>query len=330
MTDCAVLTHELTRRFGAITAVDNLSLRVPRGSVYGFLGPNGAGKSTSIRMLLGLIRPHGGHINVLDEPLERRGPPLERIGTLVEAPSLYGHLTGRENLEALRRLAGSPAAARIPEVLRLVGLHDAANRLVRTYSMGMRQRLGLALALLRDPELLILDEPMNGLDPAGIHEMRDLLRRLPETTGVTVFLSSHLLSEVEQVATHVGIIREGRLTFEGSLGDLYARTGEAITLGVPDPIAAGRILKRAGWRIHSLERECLQVAASGRADAALINTQLVEAGVRVFHLEMARPTLESIFLQLTGDAGARVPEALEIADIGNPDETRIPAEEMVR
>ena len=234
MTDCAVLTHELTRRFGAITAVDNLSLRVPRGSVYGFLGPNGAGKSTTIRMLLGLIRPHGGHINVLDEPLERRGPPLERIGTLVEAPSLYGHLTGRENLEALRRLAGSPAAARIPEVLRLVGLHDAANRLVRTYSMGMRQRLGLALALLRDPELLILDEPMNGLDPAGIHEMRDLLRRLPETTGVTVFLSSHLLSEVEQVATHVGIIREGRLTFEGSLGDLYERTGESITLGVPD------------------------------------------------------------------------------------------------
>jgi len=329
MTDCAILTHELTRRFGAITAVDNLSLRVPRGSVYGFLGPNGAGKSTTIRMLLGLIRPHGGHINVLDEPLERRGPPLERIGTLVEAPSLYGHLTGRENLAALRRLAGSPAA-RIPEVLRLVGLWDAADRLVRTYSMGMRQRLGLALALLRDPELLILDEPTNGLDPAGIHEMRDLLRRLPETTGVTVFLSSHLLGEVEQVATHVGIIREGRLAFEGSLGDLYARTGEAITLGVPDPIAAGHVLKRAGWRIHSLDRECLQVAASGRADAALINTQLVEAGVRVFHLEMARPTLESIFLQLTGDAGLGGQGAFEKEDMEILEETGVSAEEMMR
>lgn len=329
MTDCAVLTHELTRRFGDLTAVDSLSLRVPRGSVYGFLGPNGAGKSTTIRMLLGLIRPHGGHINVLDEPLERRGPPLERIGTLVESPSLYGHLTGRENLEVLRRLTRTPRG-RVPEVLRVVGLLAAADRLVKTYSHGMRQRLGIALALLRDPELLILDEPTNGLDPAGIHEIRDLLRRLPETMGVTVFLSSHLLSEVEQVASHVGIIRKGRLVFEGELGDLYARTGEAITLGVPDPLAASRVLKRAGWRVHSLERECLQVVASGRADAALINAQLVEAGVQVYHLEAARPTLESIFLQLTGDAMGQEQAAPAPWNLTDAAAVRLGEEEMVR
>lgn len=307
MSAYAVATSGLTRRFGQITAVDGLTLQVPPGGVYGFLGPNGAGKSTTIRLLLGLIRADAGEAEILGRRVDCRRPargafraPLEHVGALVETPSLYPHLTGRENLEVLCRLTGTPRQ-RIAASLEVVDLRDVANRLVKTYSLGMRQRLGLAMALLRQPELLILDEPTNGLDPAGIHEIRDLLRSLPRRMGVTVFLSSHLLSEVEQVATHIGIIREGRLVFQGTLAELYAETGDHIVLGVDRPERAARLLHEAGWQVEALDHERVDVQASGRSDAALINAQLVRAGVNVYHLAAQRPSLEQVFLRLTGN-----------------------------
>src|SRR5712691_5847762 len=203
--------EEVWKTFGSNTAVRGLNLSVPPHSVYGFLGPDGAGKSTTIRMVLGLQRPDRGAISLFARPLEcERVASLRRIGSLVESPSLYLHLTGRENLEVHRRLLGLSKGA-IDEALELVDLVSVANRLVRNYSSGMKQRLGLAQALLGNPELLLLDEPTNGLDPAGIHEVRTLIRDLPERSGVTVFLSSNLLAEVEQVATHLAIISQGQL-----------------------------------------------------------------------------------------------------------------------
>jgi ABC-2 type transport system ATP-binding protein len=216
--------HKVFQEGGDVTAVDGIDLQVPEGAIYGFLGPNGAGKSTTIRMLLGLIRPTTGTIRLFGEPVRPGGTRhLHRIGALIEAPSLYAHLTGCENLELTRRLTRAPHS-RIEHLLKTVDLLEAADRPAGRYSTGMRQRLGLALALMNDPELLILDEPTNGLDPAGIHEIRELIRRIPEELGSTVFLSSHHLSEVEQIASHVGIIHKGKLLYQGSLKDLEDRS----------------------------------------------------------------------------------------------------------
>lgn len=295
----AIDTSGLTRRFGDLVAVDSVDLQVPRGSVYGFLGPNGAGKTTTIRMLLGLIRPHAGEVHVFGQPLRRRRIELmRRVGALVESPSLYPHLTGRENLEVTRRLIGGPRE-QIDRALSIVRLEEAADRRVAGYSTGMRQRLALALALLGEPELLILDEPTNGLDPAGIREMRHLLRRLPQEHGVTVFLSSHLLNEVEQVATHIGIVREGRLLFQGTPDELQAQLEDHVTIGVDRPADALRSLSRAGWTVRPNGARRLHVAVNGRSDVTLINARLVEEGINVFHLNMEQPSLEDIFLRLT-------------------------------
>ena len=307
MSTKVIQTTELTRRFGALTAVDRLALHVPRGSVYGFLGPNGAGKTTTIRMLLGLIRPNHGEVQLFGEPLRRnRGDLLGRLGALVEAPSVYPNLTGRENLEVTRRLTGGKRT-HIGRVLTIVRLEDAAGRPVRGYSNGMRQRLGLALALLGEPELLILDEPTNGLDPSGIQEMRDLIVRLPKEFGVTVFLSSHLLAEVEHVASHIGIIHKGSLRFQGTLSDLHAQMEEQVVLGVDQPEKAKLLLEEAGWTAHKNGGgHRVTVAANGRSDAALISAQLVRAGVNLFHLSLEQPTLEDIFMTLTnGPEGGR-------------------------
>jgi ABC-type multidrug transport system ATPase subunit len=299
MSDFAITTSNLTRHFGDLTAVDALALQVPQGSIYGFLGPNGAGKTTTIRLLLGLIRPHNGEVRLFDEALpQNRMALLRRVGALVESPSLYPNLTGGENLEVTRRLIGGPVA-QIDRVLDIVRLQDAAHRRVADYSSGMKQRLGLALALLSEPELLILDEPTNGLDPAGMHEMRELLCRLPEEYGATVFLSSHLLTEVEQVATHIGIIQEGRLRFQGALEDLHAQMEEQVVLGVDQPEKTEALLQRAGWTAHRNGGLRIAVAANSRSDAAMINAQLVRQGVNVFHLSLEQPTLEDIFLTLT-------------------------------
>jgi ABC-2 type transport system ATP-binding protein len=291
----------LTRRFGRLTAVDRLELQVPRGSVYGFLGPNGAGKTTTIRMLLGLIRPDGGEVNLFGRPLQKgRLDLLRQVGALVESPSLYPNLTGRENLEVTRWLIGG-RREQIERVLGIVRLEGAAGRRVRGYSHGMRQRLGLALVLLNEPELLILDEPTNGLDPSGIQEMRELICSLPDEYNATVFLSSHLLAEVEQVATHIGIIQEGRLRFQGTLDDLHAQMERQLVLGVDQPEKAEVLLQQSGWTAHRNGGHRIRVAANGRSDAAMINAQLVGQGVNVYHLRLEQPTLEDIFMTVTND-----------------------------
>jgi ABC-type multidrug transport system ATPase subunit len=298
--DSAITTSGLTRRFGGLTAVDCVELRVPKGSVYGFLGPNGAGKTTTIRLLLGLIRPHAGDVQLFDQSL-RNGhiELLSRVGALVETPSLYPHLTGRENLEVTQRLIGGNRG-QIERALAIVRLEQDAHRRVGHYSSGMRQRLGLALALLGEPELLILDEPTNGLDPAGIREMRDLICRLPEEHGVTVFLSSHLLSEVEQVATHIGIIHQGQMLFQGTPDELQAQLADHVNLEVGQPENALRLLSQAGWTTRRNGNHRLVVEVNGQSDVAMINAQLVRAGVNVFHLNLKQPSLEDIFLKLTG------------------------------
>lgn len=307
MQKSAIETRALARRFGTQIAVDQLNLFVPEAGVYGFLGPNGAGKTTTIRMLLGLIRPNAGEVHLFGAPLAADRLSLMRmVGALVETPSLYSHLTGRENLEITRRLLGAPRGL-IDEALGVAKLAQDAHRRVREYSMGMRQRLGLALALLNKPRLLILDEPTNGLDPAGIHEMRDLIRRLPAEFGATVFLSSHLLSEVEQIASHIGIIHQGRLLFQGTLNELQAQRRERLILGVNQPEQAMRSLAASGWIAQRDNEGLLSIPASsgelGREAAARINSMLVNQGLEVFHMALAQDSLEEIFLTMTDGRG---------------------------
>jgi len=293
----AIETHELTRRFGPLVAVDSLELRVPRGSIYGFLGPNGAGKTTTVRLLLGLLRPTVGEILLQGESYsqEKRGL-LRGVGALVETPSLYPHLTGKENLEVTRRIL-DVAAARVEEALHLVDLTSAACRLVQTYSLGMRQRLALALAWLGKPRLLILDEPANGLDPAGIRDLRRLLRSLAREHQVTIFLSSHDLSEVEQIADWIGIIHRGRLVFQGELQDLKYQ--QQMNVGVDRRSDAFHLLKAEGWKVFedSSDRN-LSVQISSNTDAASVNRLLVENGIHVYELQRRQDTLEDLFLHL--------------------------------
>ena len=306
----AIRTIGLTRRFGAILAVDGLDLAVPAGVVSGFLGPNGAGKTTTLRMILGLIRSDAGEVELFGTAFgERREALLGRVGALVETPSLYDHLSGRQNLELTRRILGL-ARSQVDRVLAIVRLVDAAHRRVGEYSHGMRQRLGLALAMLAEPELLILDEPTNGLDPAGIQEMRDLLRRLPQEEGVSVFLSSHLLAEVEQVASHLVILHRGRCLFQGPPKDLQAsvvgpppggRHGGVI-VGVERPQDAQATLAGAGWHsevVTASPAESLRVEAQGRDARSEICRTLVEAGFSVHRLDQEASSLESVFLDLT-------------------------------
>lgn len=301
---------DVWKSYGNITAVRGLSLNVPRGSIYGFLGPNGAGKSTTIRMILGLQRPDRGTVHVFGKRLDaERAATLRRIGSLVESPSLYPHLTGRENLEVHRRLMNGSKAG-IDDALHIVGLGGAANRIVRGYSSGMKQRLGIAQALLGNPELLVLDEPTNGLDPAGIHEIRTLIRKLAGGEGRTIFVSSHLLKEVEQVATHVGIVCEGQLRFEGTIESLRARTAPTVMLTVDDAGRACEILKRAGVEVSREAPGNLKISDSDYS-AAEINSMLVYGGVAVSHLAIGYPTLEEAFMELTiGDRNVEVEHAV--------------------
>jgi ABC-2 type transport system ATP-binding protein len=300
--DLLIQTSGLTRSFGKEIAVDALDLHVPAGSVYGFLGPNGAGKTTTIRMLLGLIKPTAGEVLLFGRRLqENRLELLQRTGALVEAANLYPHLTGRENLEVTRRLRGLPAVS-VDRALALTGLSGAANKLVRAYSLGMRQRLALALALMPDPILLILDEPTNGLDPAGIHEIRELIISLPKEHGITVFLSSHLLGEVEQVASHLGILQRGKLLFQGELAQLQARRQPHLAVSSPRFEEARELLVADGWHILPSSNGVLRVAASSGAEAARANYLLVSAGLPVEHLSLEQPSLEEIFLSLTHEA----------------------------
>ncbi len=294
---------EVWKSYGSTAAVCGLSLSVPHRSVYGFLGPNGAGKSTTIRMVLGLQRPDQGTICLFGRPLAaERTAVLGRTGSLVESPSLYLHLTGRENLEVHRRLLGLTKSC-IDEALDTVDLLPVAGRLVRQYSSGMRQRLGLAQALLGNPELLLLDEPTNGLDPNGIHEVRALVRELPMRRGVTVFLSSHLLSEVEHVATHLAIISQGRLMFEGTREELQKRSRKMIILEVDQPERACALLHAVLGKVTQEGRR-IRITPENDCDPAQINTMLVKGGVAVSHLSTQSPTLEDFFLELVHPAAA--------------------------
>jgi ABC-type multidrug transport system ATPase subunit len=293
-----VRIEQVWKTYGKMTAVSGLSLSVPPQSVYGFLGPNGAGKSTTIRMVLGLQRPNRGSISLFGRPLEtKRVASLARVGSLVESPSLYAHLTGRENLEVHRRLLSLSKRA-IDEALETVDLIPVAGRLVRNYSSGMKQRLGLAQALLGNPELLLLDEPTNGLDPAGIHEVRTLVRDLPKRRGVTVFLSSHLLSEVEQVATHLAIISQGKLKFEGTPEELRMRSRPMIVVEADQPERACALLTGIG-RTVTRKGDQIMIVPGEEYGSAQVNAILVRAGIAVSHLATHSRTLEDVFLELT-------------------------------
>ena len=297
----SIHTHGLTRRFAGGYGVSDLDLAVPAGAVYGFLGPNGAGKTTTIRLLLGLLQPVRGSIRLHGQTLDRRHrQALAQVGALVESPALYPHLSGRHNLEVTRRLLAVPVA-RLDEVLTITDLREAAGRKVRDYSLGMRQRLAIALALLGQPKLLILDEPGNGLDPAGILDMRAMLRRLVGDRGISVFVSSHQLSEVEQIASHVGVLHEGRLRFQGTLAELRGRYQPRLQLRCDDTRRAAALLTAAGEDVDHADPQTLSVQLRGRGEGEL-NRLLVEAGLVVSHLLREQPTLESLFFDLTRDA----------------------------
>ena len=290
-----VETRGLTKRYGGLTAVDDLDLSVRRGEVYGFLGPNGAGKTTTLKMLLGLVRPTDGSARVLDRV---PGSPdgLQKVGALVESPAFYPYLSGRDNLRVMARYSGLPNA-RVGEVLEAVELAGRAKSKYKKYSLGMKQRLGVAAALLKDPDLLILDEPTNGLDPKGMSDMRALIRRLG-TGERTVLLSSHLLGEVEQVCDRVGVIHKGELISEGPVSDL--RGGEALLVRAEPLEEAGRIAERLEG-VEGVETVDGTLRLTAEPDrAAEINAKLVSAGLRVSEIRPAERSLEDAFLELTG------------------------------
>lgn len=294
-----LLTDNLTKRYGNTAAVDRIRLRIEEGEVYGFLGPNGAGKTTTLKMLVGLIQPTEGTFTVFGRTFaQHRRWILSQTGVLIESPSYYGHLTGRENLRIIQRLRGLPER-NVSEALRVVRLEKHQHKRVDQYSLGMKQRLGLAMALIAFPKLLILDEPTNGLDPAGIEEIRELIRSLPRQYGMTVLVSSHLLSEVEQIATSVGIIRDGRLVFQGSLDSLKAKSDPAIAVKTTDNLAAEQLL--AGQGLKPTERGgYLTLPDMEDRQVAEVNRTLVRAGIGVIRIEERKKSLERIFLELTG------------------------------
>lgn len=297
-------TDDLCKRYGAALRVSHLNLRVPEGSVYGFLGPNGAGKSTTLKMLLGLVRPTSGSIRVLGKSMDgaKRLEVLRQVGSLIESPSYYGHLTGEENLRIVQTLRDVPEKD-IREVLEIVRLEGQRDKKVAHYSLGMKQRLGLAAALLGYPKLLILDEPTNGLDPAGIQEMRELIRSLPERFGMTVVVSSHMLSEIDQMADHVAIIREGELVFQDSLSALHSRSRHHLALRTTNNPVARLLMAEKEISCHEEEGYLILPILSDE-DAARLSGFLAEHRLGVVRLEERQKSLEDIFLELTGKAAS--------------------------
>jgi ABC-2 type transport system ATP-binding protein len=304
----AVETHGLTKRFGPTVAVDGVELLVPRGSAFGYLGPNGAGKTTLIRTLLGLTRANAGTMALLGTPVPaERSRALARVGAIVDEPRFHPHLTGRDNLRLLAAARGGDANQRIAPSLARVGLADRAGDKVATYSMGMRQRLGVAACLLADPELLILDEPMNGLDPAGMHEMRAMIASLAEE-GRTVMLSSHLLDEVERTCDAVAIVDHGRVIRQGPIDELIRGAGALVVqVDCAEPARAKQVIDEAGIAAgtalaHTGLTATLPAGASRQAVADL-NRRLVEAGIDVYGLRELQTSLEDWFLSVTSRLG---------------------------
>jgi ABC-2 type transport system ATP-binding protein len=306
----AIETSGLTKRFGERTAVDGVDLLVPRGSAFGFLGPNGAGKTTTIRMLLGLTHASAGQMSVLGHPVPaERGTTLQRVGAIVEDPRFHPYLSGRENLHVVAAVRGPEAAKRIAPALARVGLSERADEKVKRYSQGMRQRLGVARCLLADPLLLILDEPTNGLDPGGIQEFREMIRSMVEQEGRTVFLSSHLLDEVEKICDAAAIVDRGKIIMQGPIAELAeGGSRQELILGVDDvELALGTLAGSELVREARRSDEGIRVVLSGSTrDAAQINAMLVQAGVGVARLEPVRHSLEQRFLQVTSRLDAPV------------------------
>ncbi len=303
----ALEVHGLTKRFGARAAVDNVDLLVPRGSAFGYLGPNGAGKTTLIRVLLGLTRADSGTMSLLGVPVPaQRSRALARVGAIVDEPRFHGHLTGRENLKVLAAARGGDAGKQIGPALDRTRLAQRADDKVSAYSMGMRQRLGLAACLLADPQLLILDEPMNGLDPAGMQEMRDMLRGLVDE-GRTVMLSSHLLDEVERTCDAVAIVDHGKVVRQGPIEELTGGAGVVLEVQCSDPPTAARALGQPPVASSiTVTEDGLTVtlaAGSARQQTAGINRRLVEAGIGVYSLRPAHARLEDWFLSVTSRLG---------------------------
>ncbi|MFF5522674.1 ABC transporter ATP-binding protein [Streptomyces coeruleorubidus] len=300
-----IATRALTKRYrGGQLAVDGLDLTVPAGSVFGFLGPNGSGKTTTIRMLMGLIEPTAGTARVLGQPMPRATRAvLPHVGALIEGPALYGFLSGRDNL--IRYDSADPAAdprtrkARVAAALDRVGLTAAAGKKAKAYSLGMKQRLGLAAALLQPRRLLVLDEPTNGLDPQGMREIRTLVRELA-SDGTTVFLSSHLLDEIEQVCTHAAVMTQGRLITQGPVAELSAGARGRLVVTTPDPAEAARVLKEQGVGDVVVTDDRV-TGEPPEGDLADVNTALVTAGVRVRGFTVERASLEDAFVALTGE-----------------------------
>jgi len=293
-----IQTQGLSFSFGNQQVVKSLSLQVPAGSIYGFLGPNGAGKTTTIKMLLNLLQSGEGSIHIFGQELQtNRISILSQIGSLIEQPAIYHHLTGKENLMN-RALLLQVDETRVDEMLKLVQLTNAANKKAGQYSLGMKQRLGIALALLNDPKLLILDEPTNGLDPNGIIEIRELLMRLVGT-GKTVFISSHLLAEIEKMATHVGIINNGELLFQGTITDLQNISQPLINIETDNTVDAANLLKRHNFTVTDIDNDRLFVPFTSKQQVGGINTLLVQNNITVFSISKQHKDLEKLFLDIT-------------------------------
>ncbi|MFA6087314.1 ABC transporter ATP-binding protein [Mucilaginibacter sp.] len=294
-----ISTEGLSFSFDKQQVVKSLSLQVPAGSIYGFLGPNGAGKTTTIKMLLNLLKIQEGSIHIFGQELQsNRINILSQIGSLIEQPAIYHHLTGKENL-LNRAMLLQVTENRVDEMLKLVQLTNAAHKKAGQYSLGMKQRLGIALALLSDPKLLILDEPTNGLDPNGIIEIRELMMRLVQEHGKTVFISSHLLSEIERMATHVGIINQGELLFQGSIKDLEGISQPQVQIETDNTVDAANLLKRHDFVVNDINHERLYLPFTSKQQIGQINSLLVQNGITVFGINKQQKDLEKLFLDIT-------------------------------
>ena len=295
-----VQTTGLCKQYGQSMRVRDLNLSVPEGCIYGFLGPNGAGKSTTLKMILGLVHPTAGQISAFGKAVnqQNRLDILKQVGSLIESPSYYGHLTGEENLRIVQTLRDVPERD-VRQGLEIVRLQNQKDKKVAHYSLGMKQRLGIAAALLGFPKLLILDEPTNGLDPAGIQEMRELICSLPERFGMTVVVSSHLLSEIDQIADVVGIIREGELVFQDRLSVLHARSRHELLLRTTDNQAAAALLASQGLPCRQ-EGNYLTLSMLKDPQAARLSRLLCQNGLDLIRMEERQTSLEDIFLELTG------------------------------
>jgi ABC-2 type transport system ATP-binding protein len=297
-----ISTDNLTFNFGDQTVVKSLSLQVPEGSIYGFLGPNGAGKTTTIKLLMNLLQTQQGSIHIFDQELKsNRIKILSQIGSLIEQPAIYLHMSGRENLLNRALLLQVPEK-RVEEMLELVHLTNAAHKKAGQYSLGMKQRLGIALALLSDPKLLILDEPTNGLDPNGIIEIRELLIRLVTKHQKTVFISSHLLGEIERMATHVGIINNGELLFQGSIGELQTLSQPMIRVETDNTVDAGNLLTRNNYEVNDITDNYFYVPYTSKKQMGELNALLNKNGYLVYSIGKQQKDLEKLFLDITQTA----------------------------